>query len=56
MAAPTDTSSPNVWIASVENKMCSGNERKEIIPSTSNKGDSQADREDNVTDAMLNNS
>ena len=39
----------------VEDKMCSGNERKEIIPSTSNKGDSQADREDNVTDAMPNN-
>ena len=40
----------------VENKMCLGNECKEIKPSTSNKGDSQADREDNVTDAMLNNS
>ena len=28
----------------VENKMCSGNECKEIKPSTSNKGDSQVDR------------
>ena len=40
----------------VENKMCSGNERKEIKPSTSNKGDSQADGEDKVTDATPNNS
>ena len=40
----------------VEDKMCLGNERKEIKPSTSNKGDSQADGEDKVTDAMPNNS
>ena len=36
--------------------MCSGNERKEIKPSTSNKGDSQIDREDNVTNATPKNS
>ena len=36
--------------------MCLGNERKEIKPSTSNKGDSQADGEDKVTDATPNNS
>ena len=41
---------------SVEDKMCSGNERKEIKPSTSNKGDSQADGEDNGTHAMPKNS
>ena len=40
----------------VEDKMCLGNERQEIKPSASNKGDSQADREDNVTDATPNNS
>ena len=40
----------------VEDKMCSGNERQEIKPSTSNKGDSQADGEDNVTNATPNNS
>ena len=40
----------------VENKMCSGNERKEIKPSTSNKGDSQANREDKVTATTPNNS
>ena len=40
----------------VEDKMCSGNERKEIKPSTSNKGDSQVDREDNVTNATPKNS
>ena len=40
----------------VEDKMCLGYERKEIRPSTSNKEDSQADGEDNVTDATLNNS
>ena len=44
------------WQNTVENKMCSGNERKEIKPSTSNKGDSQVDGEDKVTNAMLNNS
>ena len=40
----------------VEDKMCSGNECEEIKPSTSNNGDSQADREDNVTNAMPKNS
>ena len=40
----------------VEDKMCLGNECKEIKPSTSNKGDSQADREDNVTNATPKNS
>ena len=40
----------------VENKMCLGNERKEIKPSTSNKGDSQVNREDKVINAMPNNS
>ena len=30
----------------VENKMCSGNERKEIKPSTNNKRDSQVNEED----------
>ena len=40
----------------IENKMCSGNERKEIKPSTSNKGDNQADGEDKVTNATPNNS
>ena len=35
----------------VEDKMCSGNEREEIKPSTSSKGDSQVGREDNVTHA-----
>ena len=40
----------------VENKMCLGNEHKETKPSTSNKGDSQVDGEDNVTDATPNNS
>ena len=39
----------------VEDKMCLGNERKEIKPSTSNKGDSQVDGEDNVTDARPDN-
>ena len=40
----------------VEDKMCSGNEREEIKPSTSNKGDSQVDGENNVTDATPKNS
>ena len=40
----------------VEDNMCSGNEHQEIKPSTSNKGDSQADGEDNVTKATPNNS
>ena len=40
----------------VEDKICLGNERKEIKPSTSNKRDSQVDGEDNVTNAMPNNS
>ena len=39
----------------VENKMCLGNEHKEIKPSTSNKRDSQVDGEENVTNAMPNN-
>ena len=37
----------------VENKMCSGNEREEIKPSSSGKGGSQVGREDTVTNAML---
>ena len=36
----------------VENKMCSGNERKEIKSSTNNKGDSQVNQEDKEIDAM----
>ena len=36
---------------SVENKMCSGNERKEIKPSTNNKGDSQVNKEDKEINA-----
>ena len=36
----------------VENKMCSGNEHKEIKPSTNNKGDSQVNKEDNEIDTM----
>ena len=40
----------------VEDKMCLGNECKEIKPSTCNKRDSQAGGEDNVTKATLNNS
>ena len=46
----------NVIDASVENKICLGNEPKEIKPSTSNKGDSQVNGEDKVTDATPNNS
>ena len=34
----------------VENKMCSGNERKEIKPSTNNKGDNQVNEENKVID------
>ena len=41
---------------SIEDKMCSGNERKEIKPSTSSKGGSQVGREDTVTNATLINS
>ena len=36
----------------VENEMCSGNERKEIKPSTNNKEDSQVNEEDKVINAM----
>ena len=36
----------------VENKMCSGNECKEIKPSTNNKGDSQVNEEDKEIDVM----
>ena len=39
-----------------EDKMCSGNEREEIKPSTSSKGGSQVGREDTVTNAMPKNS
>ena len=35
-----------------KNKMCSGNERKEIKPSTNNKGDSQVNEENKVIDSM----
>ena len=45
-----------LFLITVEDKMCLGNERQEIKPSTSNKGDSQADGEDNVTNATPNNS
>ena len=37
----------------VEDKMCLGNEREEIKPSTSGKGGSQVGREDTVTNATL---
>ena len=40
----------------VEDKMCSGNEREEIKPSTSSKGGSQVGREDTVTNATPKNS
>ena len=36
----------------VEDKMCSGNERKEIKSSTDNKGDSQVGEEDKEIDVM----
>ena len=42
----------NVNYGCVENKMCSGNERKEIKPSTNNKGDSQVNEEDKEIDVM----
>ena len=45
-----------MMVMGVEDKMCLGNEHKEIKPSTSNKGDSQADGEDNVTNATPKNS
>ena len=34
----------------VENKMCSGNECKEIKPSTNNKGNNQVNEENKVID------
>ena len=37
-------------VTGVENKMCSGNERKEIKSSTDNKGDSQVGEEDKGID------
>ena len=40
----------------VEDKICLGNERKEIKPSTSSKGGSQVGREDTVTNATPENS
>ena len=40
----------------LEDKMCLGNERQEIKPSTSNKGDSQVNGEDKVIDATPNDS
>ena len=40
----------------VENKMCSGNEHKEIKPSTNNKGDNQVNEENKVIDPTPKNS
>ena len=39
--------------STVEDKMCSGNERKEIKPIIIGKGGSQVGRGDTVNDAML---
>ena len=43
---------PTIAFLCVENKMCLGNERKEIKPSTDNKGDSQVGEEDKEIDVM----
>ena len=45
-----------VLVTSVEDKIYSGNERQEIKPSTSDKGDSQASGKGTVTNATPGNS